>query len=55
MRPVLGVNHGNLGLLVEVSPAELPAALSRDLTVNDVDYGYYRADAVVVSTPTRTN
>jgi NAD+ kinase len=27
-------------------------AASLDLTVNDVDYGYYRADAVVVSTPT---
>jgi NAD+ kinase len=95
--PVLGVNHGNLGFLVEVAPVELPAALARlvaddftieqhaclevdggavqlgtrfgfndvvlglarrggavsvDLTVNDVDYGYYRADAVVVSTPT---
>ena len=27
--PVLGVNHGNLGFLVEVRPAELPSALSR--------------------------
>ncbi len=27
--PVLGVNHGNLGFLVEVSPAELPVALDR--------------------------
>jgi NAD+ kinase len=93
--PVLGINHGNLGFLVEVTPADLPSALARlaagdftieqhaclevgglplatrfgfndvvlgrvsragsvsvDLTVNDVDYGYYRADAVVVSTPT---
>lgn len=95
--PVLGVNHGNLGFLVEVSPARLPAALAQlaagdfsveqyaclevdagdvelqtrfafndvvlsrsrragavslDLTVNDLEYGYYRADAVVVSTPT---
>lgn len=25
--PVLGVNHGNLGFLIEVSPAQLPAAL----------------------------
>ncbi|WP_432826917.1 NAD(+)/NADH kinase [Dactylosporangium sp. CA-092794] len=93
--PVLGVNHGNLGFLVEVSPPELPAALSRlaggdftieqygclevgglelatrygfndvvlaregrtgavsvDLWVNDVQYGYYRADAVVVATAT---
>ncbi|NMO50024.1 NAD(+)/NADH kinase [Actinoplanes sp. TBRC 11911] len=93
--PVLGINHGNLGFLVEVTPAGLPAALARlaagdftieqhaclevdgvalearfgfndvvlsrvgragavsvDLTVNDVDYGYYRADAVVVATPT---
>ncbi|TKK90385.1 NAD(+)/NADH kinase [Herbidospora galbida] len=32
--PVLGVNHGNLGFLVEVSPAELPAALDR-LTKGD--------------------
>jgi NAD+ kinase len=95
--PVLGVNHGNLGFLVEVYPAQLPAALARlaagdftieqygclhvgaagvelatrvgfndgvlgrsghagavsvDLTVNDLRYGYYRGDAVVVSTPT---
>ncbi|WP_066360147.1 NAD(+)/NADH kinase [Herbidospora mongoliensis] len=27
--PVFGVNHGNLGFLVEVSPAELPVALDR--------------------------
>lgn len=27
-------------------------AVSLDLTVNDLQYGYYRADAVVVSTPT---
>ena len=94
--PVLGVNHGNLGFLVEVTPAELPSALSRlaagdftieqheclevsadgvelanrfgfndvvlgrpgrtgavsvDLGINDRQYGYYRGDAVVVSTP----
>jgi NAD+ kinase len=95
--PVLGVNHGNLGFLVEVAPDQLPSALRRlaagdfcieqyaclevdagaadlairfgfndvvlgrsgrtgavslDLSVNDLHYGYYRADAVVVSTPT---
>lgn len=95
--PVLGVNHGNLGFLVEVTPAELPSALARlaggdftiepyacltvdagavelgtrfgfndvvlgrpgragavsvDLSVNEQQYGYYRGDAVVVSTPT---
>jgi NAD+ kinase len=95
--PILGVNHGNLGFLAEVSPAGLPEALARlaagdftierhaglaaradraelatrfgfndvvlsraartgavsvDLSVNDVRYGYYRADAVVVATPT---
>ncbi|MEU4235959.1 NAD(+)/NADH kinase [Actinoplanes sp. NPDC026619] len=91
--PVLGVNHGNLGFLVEVTPGELPAALAQietgdftveplacldvtplairyafndlvlsragrsgsisvDLTVNDLHYGYYRGDAVIVSTPT---
>ncbi|GIF72601.1 NAD(+)/NADH kinase [Asanoa siamensis] len=92
--PILGVNYGNLGFLVEVTPAGLPAALHRlaagdytveqhagmeviigdtrkcafndvvlgrsgpgrttnvDLTVNDVHYGYYRADAVIVATPT---
>jgi NAD+ kinase len=94
--PVLGVNHGNLGFLVEVAPDQLPSALKRlavgdfcieqyaclevdaggvdlairfgfndvvlgrsgrtgavslDLSVNDLHYGYYRADAVVVSTP----
>ncbi|MFI5890066.1 NAD(+)/NADH kinase [Actinoplanes sp. NPDC051513] len=91
--PVLGVNHGNLGFLVEVAPAQLPSALSRleegdftieqhacldvgslpirygfndlvlgragrsgavsvDLAVNGLRYGYYRGDAVIVSTPT---
>jgi NAD+ kinase len=94
--PVLGVNHGNLGFLVEVNPARLEDALARladgdftveqhgclvadaaglelttrygfndvvlarlgrtgavsvDLAVNDQQYGYYRCDAVVVSTP----
>jgi NAD+ kinase len=90
--PVLGVNHGNLGFLVEVAPSELPAALERmaagdftveqygclevtadrrthyafndlvlsrpgrgtvsvDLEVNDLQYGYYRGDAVIVATP----
>jgi NAD+ kinase len=92
--PVLGVNHGNLGFLVEVTPSRLPEALEQlaagdftmeqhscleveareatrfgfndvvlgrsdrtgavsvDLTVNDLHYGYYRGDAVVISTPT---
>lgn len=113
--PVLGVNYGNLGFLVEVEPHELPAALARidaqefslephhalelvitdpgtptgeaspiapdpaeaaapatrllafndisvtrrpgtgvisaDLTVDGIPHGYYRADAVVISTP----
>jgi NAD+ kinase len=93
--PVLGVNHGNLGFLVEVRPPDLAAALARlstgdftveshgclvadavdvelqtrfgfndvvlarlgrtgavsvDLMVNDLRYGYYKCDAVVVST-----
>jgi NAD+ kinase len=91
--PVLGVNHGNRGFLVEVEPSDLDAALQAildgryelephsclkvtgsrtgiafndvvltrhargaavvaDLTVNDHRYGYYRCDAIVVSTPT---
>lgn len=94
--PVLGVNHGNLGFLVEVTPAGLGDALAQlsagdftveqlgclvaeaggaalstrygfndvvlarlgrtgavsvDLAVNDQQYGYYRCDALVVSTP----
>jgi NAD+ kinase len=94
--PVLGVNHGNLGFLVEVYPqtlapalAQLAAgdftveshgcvvaraegielatgfgfndvvlsrlgrtgALSVDLTVNGLQYGYYKCDAVIVATP----
>lgn len=32
--PVLGVNHGNLGFLVELAPTDLPAALDR-LTEGD--------------------
>src|SRR5215467_2437503 len=32
--PVLGVNHGNLGFLVEVAPDQLPSALKR-LAVGD--------------------
>jgi NAD+ kinase len=94
--PVLGVNHGHLGFLVEVTPAGLEAALARlttgdftveqhgclvadagdvglhtrfgfndvvlarlgrtgavsvDLAVNGLQYGYYKGDAVVLSTP----
>jgi NAD+ kinase len=91
--PVLGVNHGNLGFLVEVTPQGLEKALAQlmagdftieqhgclvadgvelatrfgfndvvlarlgrgavsvDLTVNDQRYGYYRCDALVLSTP----
>jgi NAD+ kinase len=94
--PVLGVNYGHLGFLVEVDPSGLEAALTRlaageftielhpglvtsvgpggeslvafndvvltrpattgsvqvDLAVNGARYGYYRADAVVIATPT---
>jgi NAD+ kinase len=91
------MNHGHLGLLVEVTPEQLPAALRRlaagdfslqqyeclqvgadeiepairygfndvvltracrgpavsvDLAVNGLRYGYYRCEAVVISTPT---
>jgi len=90
--PVIGVNYGNLGFLVEVEPHELESALERidaddfqiephhalevgidgqeflafndvsiarrpgsgvvsaDLRVDDVPYGYYRADALVIAT-----
>jgi NAD+ kinase len=93
--PVLGVNHGNLGFLVEVTPPMLESALGKlvagdftieshaclvaeagdvelatahgfndvvlarlgrtgavsiDLAVNGVGYGYYKGDAVVIST-----
>ena len=94
--PVIGVNYGHLGFLIELGPDDLPAALDRlvnrdfvledrhgleveivdgpasgrwiafndvvlghptggsvsaDLRVNDARYGYYRCDALVVSTP----
>jgi NAD+ kinase len=94
--PVLGVNHGNLGFLVEVTPPTLAPALAQlatgdftveshgclvaeadgisletrfgfndvvlarlgrtgavsvDLTVNDLKYGYYKCDAIVLATP----
>jgi NAD+ kinase len=93
--PVLGVNHGSLGFLVEVTPPTLAPALAQlatgdftieshgcliadagradlktkfgfndvvlsrlgrtgavsvDLSVNDLRYGYYKCDAVVIST-----
>jgi NAD+ kinase len=91
--PVLGVNHGNLGFLTEVAPAELEDALDRliegrfsvevrgalrvaadgaeltafndvvvrttgrgattvDLSVGDDHFGRYRADALIIATPT---
>jgi len=94
--PVLGVNHGNLGFLVEIVPQTLASALAHlvsgdftieshaclvaeadgvpletrfgfndivlsrlgrtgavsvDLTVNGLQYGYYKCDAVVLATP----
>jgi NAD+ kinase len=94
--PVLGVNHGNLGFLVEITPSMLEASLAQvvsgqftvephgclvadspdvdlqtrfgfndvvlarlgrtgavsvDLTVNGLQYGYYTCDALVVATP----
>jgi NAD+ kinase len=94
--PVLGVNHGNLGFLVEVVPQTLAPALEKlaegdftvethaclvaeaagielatglgfndvvlarlgrsgavsvDLMVNNLQYGYYKSDAVVLATP----
>ena len=95
--PVLGVNYGNVGFLVEIEPPELESALERlsageyqlephhalearlswggsrtdylafnditivrrpgagqvsaDLSVGGFGYGYYRADAIVASTP----
>lgn len=92
--PIIGVNHGHLGFLVEVEPGELDTALARlvagdfsleshvcldvsrpntedavafndvvvtsapgtpnltlALEVNGARYGYYRSDAVIMSTP----
>lgn len=93
-RPVLGVNMGKLGFLVEIEPAELVTALDRIaagevtlehhsclhvtsgdaarvafndlalsrrpgdgtvnaiLTIDDQQYGYFRADAVIMATAT---
>jgi NAD+ kinase len=93
-RPVLGVNMGRLGFLVEIEPAELVAALDRlaagavtlehhsclriiaggdgcvafndlalsrrpgdgtvnaILTIDDQQYGYFRADGVIMATAT---
>jgi NAD+ kinase len=63
--PVLGVNHGNLGFLVEVSPSELPSALERmasgDFTVEQYgclevttgDETHYAFNDVVLSRPGR--
>ncbi|MET0354854.1 MULTISPECIES: NAD(+)/NADH kinase [Plantibacter] len=96
--PVLGVNYGNVGFLVEVEPAALAEALQRvsdnefslephhglevtittgeqvahllafndvsiarrpgtgvvmaDLAVDGTAYGYFKADAIVIATPT---
>lgn len=92
--PVLGVNYGNVGFLVEIAPAELAGALERmhsgdfeiephscvaleegeavavafndvvvggaepgatvevDLLVDGAQFGYYRCDALILSTPT---
>ncbi|MFJ9778855.1 NAD(+)/NADH kinase [Amycolatopsis sp. NPDC101161] len=92
--PVLGVNYGNVGFLVEITPAELAGALDRlqagdfevephscvalaagdaavvafndvvvggaepgatvevDLLVDGTQFGYYRCDALILSTPT---
>ncbi|MEA5362438.1 NAD(+)/NADH kinase [Amycolatopsis sp., V23-08] len=96
--PVLGVNYGNVGFLVEIAPPELAAALERvhagdfeiephscvaleialeegdasavafndvvvggaepgatvevDLLVDGAQFGYYRCDALILSTPT---
>ncbi|WP_326837316.1 NAD(+)/NADH kinase [Amycolatopsis rhabdoformis] len=92
--PVLGVNYGNVGFLVEIMPSELAGALERlhsgdfeiephscvaleedgatvvafndvvvggaepgatvevDLFVDSVRFGYYRCDALILSTPT---
>ena len=51
--PVLGVNHGNLGFLVEVQPDQLPAALDR--LVGDAfeveTLPCLRVDVVVVGAP----
>jgi NAD+ kinase len=45
--PVLGVNYGNLGFLVEVEPAELPEALDR-LAADDFQLEGHHALEVVV-------
>jgi len=92
--PVLGVNYGTVGFLVEIAPSELAGALERmhtgdfeiephscitlaegdaaavafndvvvggaepgatvevDLLVDGAQFGYYRCDALILSTPT---
>src|SRR5919112_656844 len=53
--PVLGVNHGNLGFLVEVTPAQLPSALDR-LAAGDFSigpYGWLTVDGGAVQLGTR--
>jgi NAD+ kinase len=52
--PVLGVNHGNLGFLVEVGPAELEGALARVMAGDFTLEPHSALDLTIGDAPART-